>query len=253
MRTVTLDKADVYKGSLVLVNREHPIMDNSIMNPMQLTPVDARYKNIFLETRTAVLLSQLLLSIGCRDEIIPVSGYRSRKEQERIYADSLSENGSEFTKQYVALPDRSEHQTGLAIDLGKNENEIDFIRPDFPYTGIYGDFRKNAAKYGFVERYGENKVAITGIAHEPWHFRYVGYPHAQIMQKEGMCLEEYIRFTKDFSYEGKHLRIKEQGNDTEAFYVSADSDATSIELPESDCFQVSGNNVDGFIVTIWRR
>ena len=31
--------------------------------------------------------------------------------------DSMKENGRVFTEKYVALPDHSEHQTGLAIDL----------------------------------------------------------------------------------------------------------------------------------------
>jgi len=41
-----------------------------------------------------------------------------------MYLDSLKENGGEFTKKYVALPNHSEHrehQTGLTIDLAKNQ------------------------------------------------------------------------------------------------------------------------------------
>ena len=33
---------------------------------------------------------------------------------------------------------------------------------------------------------------MTGIAHEPWHFRYVGPEHAQAMAREGLTLEEYV-------------------------------------------------------------
>jgi D-alanyl-D-alanine dipeptidase/carboxypeptidase len=253
MRSVTFNRADMYRGALILVNHRHPVMVNEIVNYLQLTSVDERHRDILLETRTAVLLSKLLYSIGCRDEIVPVSGYRSSDEQRKIYTGSLIENGSGFTEKYVALPGRSEHETGLAIDLGKSKDGIDFIRPEFPYTGIFADFRKEAARYGFIERYGKDKEAVTGIAHEPWHFRYVGYPHSQIMQNEGLCLEEYILFIKDFSYKGKHFLIKEQGKDIEVFYVGAHCDKTSVDLPANACFQVSGNNVDGFIVTVWRR
>lgn len=48
----------------------------------------------------------------------PVSGWRSFEEQTDIYQNSLVRNGRSFTRKYVALPGHSEHQTGLAIDLG---------------------------------------------------------------------------------------------------------------------------------------
>ena len=82
----------------------------------------------------------------------------------------------------MALPGCSEHQTGLAIDLGKAAGYIDFIRPAFPYDGVCGRFRRLAARYGFIERYQRGKEEVTGISAEPWHFRYVGAPHAQLME-----------------------------------------------------------------------
>ena len=92
----------------------------------------------------------------------------------------------------MALPGHSEHQTGLAIDLGLRGPEIDFIRPDFPYEGVCQRFRERAADFGFVERYPAGKEAVIGIAHEPWHFRYVGPSHAREMVHRGLVLEEYL-------------------------------------------------------------
>lgn len=125
---------------------------------------------------------------------MPVSGWRSQQEQQRIWDDSMAEHGETFTRQYVALPGCSEHQTGLAIDLGKAAGYIDFIRPAFPYDGVCGRFRRLAARYGFIERYQRGKEEVTGISAEPWHFRYVGAPHAQLMETNGLCLEEYRDF-----------------------------------------------------------
>ncbi len=102
--------------------------------------------------------------------------------------------GDAFTRQYVALPGCSEHQTGLAIDLGEDVPDLDFIRPSFPDSGACGAFRRAAARYGFLQRYCREKEALTGIAEEPWHFRYVGAPHAQLMEEHGLCLEEYVPF-----------------------------------------------------------
>ena len=142
----------------------------------------------------AQLLSACIQKAGGQREIVPVSGWRSQQEQQRIWDDSMAEHGETFTRQYVALPGCSEHQTGLAIDLGKAAGYIDFIRPAFPYDGVCGRFRRLAARYGFIERYQRGKEEVTGISAEPWHFRYVGAPHAQLMETNGLCLEEYRDF-----------------------------------------------------------
>lgn len=173
---------------LILVNRKHPICDE----PDDLVSVSYAYPEIKLRWAAQTSLTNLLDAIGCADQIIPISGYRTQQEQIEIYESSLLENGLVFTKKYVALPGCSEHQTGLAIDLALNQGNIDFICPDFPYDGICGEFRKQAPKYGFIERYPKGKEAITSIAHEPWHFRYVGCPHAEIITTMNLTLEEYI-------------------------------------------------------------
>lgn len=157
---ITLKKEKVYCGNLVLVNAQYPIkcMDNG-----NLTTVDSYFPNVLLRSEAASALQKILSKIVAGKEIVPVSGYRSMKEQITIYQNSLRNNGEAFTNQFVALPGHSEHQTGLAIDLGQNQKKIDFIRPNFPYEGICGDFRKAAPDFGFVERYPKEKETITGL------------------------------------------------------------------------------------------
>jgi len=244
MRTIAVSPADVFKGPLLLVNSRHPLTSDGII---RLTALEEK-SDVFLEAKACSLLKQIFETIGCSDSIVPVSGYRSRNEQELIYSNSLRANGNAFTQKYVALPDCSEHQTGLAVDLSESSENIDFLRPSFPYDGVCGDFRKHAAKYGFIERYSKEKERLTGIAHEPWHFRYVGYPHSLIIQESHICLEEYVDFIKSYPYNGQHLDFKQ----TEVFYADAARASAGLDLPD-ECAQISGNNVDGFIVTIWRR
>ncbi len=179
-------------------------------------------------------------------------GFRTRREQEEIYASSLAEHGKDFTESYVASHGHSEHETGLAIDLALNRDPIDFLRPYFPRDGICGRFRSKAASYGFVERYQEGKEALTGIAPEPWHFRYVGLPHATIMNTYGFCLEEYLDYLKDFPYEGRHLEVHVENKSFELFYKKAEDDLTELTLPGYLPFQVSGDNREGFVFTLWR-
>ena len=173
---------------LILVNAAHPLKAGE---PADLVSVCAEYPDILLRREAQKALNALLLAIGSGDRIVPVSGYRSRAEQTDIYESSLKENGPEFTRKYVALPGCSEHETGLAIDLALNAGEIDFLCPDFPYDGICGDFRTAAADFGFIERYPKGKEAVTGIGHEPWHFRYVGCPYARQITELALTLEEY--------------------------------------------------------------
>lgn len=260
---ITLKRHQIHTGNLILVNETYPII-----RPFHppLVPVESSYAAITLQRTAAALLAGALTDLTAREKIVPVSGFRPLREQRQIYEDSLKENGREFTEKYVALPDHSEHQTGLAIDLGENKADIDFIRPDFPYEGICQEFRKRAADYGFIERYQKEKTAVTHIAHEPWHFRYVGCPHAALMQEHDMALEEYILWLKRFPYEGEHLFTRNDRYEAEIFYVPMTEDAAQafakprtavmahtvrIALPDCTAYQVSGNNIDGCIVTLW--
>lgn len=237
----------VGQGPLVLVNSSHSAQQGFVP---ALAPIDE--SDILLERTAAVMLRQALAAIGASGQIILISGYRSLEEQTEIYEQSLREHGADFTKKYVALPGCSEHQTGLAVDLALRADDIDFIRPGFPNEGICAKFRKIAPRYGFVERYGNAKEHLTGIAHEPWHFRFVGFPHAEIMVAHGFCLEEYIDFLKRF----EAPRTLEYYNDQYRIDISftpLGEKENALELSKHDALQISGNNVDGFVLTRWRR
>lgn len=235
------------EGNLLLVNANFALHKE---DKSDLVSATQSYSEILVKKNVAEALQQVFQKIGCEECIVPVSGYRSVEEQTQIYETSLGENGEEFTRQFVALPYHSEHQTGLAIDLGLKKEEIDFICPEFPYEGICNEFRETAINYGFIERYPKGKEHITGIAHEPWHFRYVGCPHSKIMSEKSMTLEEYLLFVKQFSQKHPYVWSDEKGNIAEIFYMGAE--ITDISIPDDCTCQISGNNMDGFVVTLWR-
>lgn len=242
-RQLTLDRSQVFEGPLVLVNPSHPIRREGLM---ELVPADPGYPRVLLERRTAGLLQACLQSIRARGAIVPVSGWRSRREQQEIWDDTLRQQGEEFTRSYVALPGCSEHQTGLAIDLGAAAEHIDFIRPEFPAEGVCGNFRRVAASYGFVQRYRRDKEALTSIAEEPWHFRYVGAPHARLMEENHLCLEEYGDFVRQ---KPRRCRMPD-GKTATVTYLPCPGPAVELEEPEG-CYQLSGDNDGGFFLTVW--
>lgn len=247
MRTIAARKALTTTGPLVLVNSTHPLVQQT---QPELVPADPRWPEILLERRAARLLSACIQAVGGADGIVPVSGWRSRAQQQAIWDDTLKTEGEAFTRSYVALPGCSEHESGLAIDLGLAADEIDFIRPEFPEDGVCGDFRRAAAGYGFILRYPAGKERLTGIAHEPWHFRYVGIPHAQIMAERGLVLEEYLDLLRDHPWDSP-LRFQSGVYEFRIFRLEADDGLC--ELPRwSGYRQISGDNCGGLIVTQWR-
>lgn len=238
-------RGGIHNGLLILVNAEHPIqhMERPVLAPA------VPGSDILLDTRAAAMLSGVISRIGAAGEIVPVSGWRSEAEQREIWDGSMRDSGEEFTRKYVALPGCSEHQTGLAIDLALRADNIDVIRPEFPYDGVCGRFRALAADYGFVERYQSGKEGVTGIAAEPWHFRYVGRPHARIMCEMGLCLEEYVEYLRAYPYPERLLEVRGEVYEAEVGFAGA---RDALGLPDAP-YQVSGNNVDGYIYTLWRK
>lgn len=249
MKQLALEKESLYRGSLILVNKSHPFRETSIP---PLVPVREGSDQL-LERRAAALLQKLMEEISGWRHITPVSGWRSSGEQRKIWEESLRDRGEAFTRRFVALPGCSEHETGLAIDLGFRKSLLDYICPDFPRRGVCRTFRQRAADFGFIERYPAGKEAVTGIGHEPWHFRYVGAPHAAIITELGLTLEEYTEFIKKYTPDHPYLR-REKGLVLAVSYIPAAAEgSTRIRLEGRYPHSLSGNNADGFILTEWRR
>lgn len=254
-RTIRVARSAVHEGHLILVNRTHPVREP--FSADKLSALDdypalrARSPGMLLEATALARLAELLAACGGASDIVAVSGYRSAEEQTDIYESSLRENGPRYTAAYVALPGCSEHQTGLAIDVGlASGGELDFIAPDFPDSGVCLAFKRLAAQFGFVQRYRAGKEAVTGIACEPWHFRYVGTPHAEIMEQENLCLEEYVERLRSFAFDGERLLAEDERERVEIYYVPVGSGASAdVPIPDCDYYRLSGDNAGGMIVT----
>ncbi|TQR21484.1 M15 family metallopeptidase [Psychrobacillus vulpis] len=124
--------------------------------------------------------------------LVAFSTYRSFDYQTQLYNKYVSNDGQEEADRYSARPGYSEHQTGLAFDIGEQHFEQHFARESFGETEAGKWVAANAHKYGFIMRYPNGKEKITGYMYEPWHFRYVGEQLATEVYKAGTTLEEYF-------------------------------------------------------------
>lgn len=107
-----------------------------------------------------------------------------RKYKDRGYS---TEEAQAEALRWAAYPGYSEHQLGLAIDIGTADSE------KCSRDRVWSWMKEHCAEYGFIWRYDEAKSDITGIANEPWHFRYVGVEAATYIMENDLCLEEYMQ------------------------------------------------------------
>lgn len=121
--------------------------------------------------------------------ILVRSGYRSWSVQDASFKRAWAQFG-EGARRYYAEAGHSEHQTGLALDLGTVANQKGYSFAKTPQAAWVAE---NAARYGFIIRYPEGKRDVTGVDHEPWHLRWVGVDlAAELAKTPGTTLEEHL-------------------------------------------------------------
>lgn len=246
-----LGEEAIHTGELILVNNQvlfqFPEEQELVcIYDEKSSSYYVRDREVYLSPTAMGPLNALLddfLAQGGSKTINVVAGHRTEEFQQHLFDQSAERNGLDHAKKYVAQPGGSEHHTGLVVDLSILYG--DGTSGDYDGTGEYAWINGNCHNYGWVVRYEAGKEALTGIWDEPWHFRYVGIPHATAMAGRGLCLEEYIDFLRQFPFEGEHLTVECVSGSYEIWYCQG----TEAYLPDSGEYQVSGNNVDGFVVT----
>lgn len=184
------EAADIDAGDLLLVNKYYYLGPDY---DVDIVAMDAAYGQIGVEMeRETYKHFQKMAEAALLDgvQLYVTSGYRDYTDQEEVFASYLAEGGEAHALVYAAKPGYSEHQTGRALDI---------FTPGMTLTSFAGTKGANwlaneAYKYGFVLRYPEDKVELTGYEYEPWHYRYVGEDAAKTIYSEGLSLEEYYAY-----------------------------------------------------------
>lgn len=187
--------ADMEKSdwNLILVNRDYILPDGYVpeLEPCIADDPDS----LKLDYRVAPYYNEMYqAALEDGVELTPVSGYRSVERQTRNFENKIQKymddgysktEATQMAATIILPPGTSEHNAGLAMDICS-------LYESFEDTEEFEWLMENAADYGFILRYPEDKQDITKIIYEPWHWRYVGVEAAKEMKASGQCLEEYL-------------------------------------------------------------
>lgn len=176
--SIELPEEPTIVDGILLVNKQNPL-------PSDYAPgVNPEAKSAFDELRADALETGI--------DLIAFSTFRDFTRQTELYEGYVAKDGQEKADRYSARPGFSEHQTGLAFDIGETGQEQHWAAASFGDTEAGKWVAENAHRYGFILRYPEGKEQLTGYMHESWHFRYVGKQVATEIFEAGHTLEEYL-------------------------------------------------------------
>jgi len=186
---LTYDDGDL----LVLVNKYHGVAPD--YKPDNLVNIDysmATWDGIYVKKETYDAFVEMYNDAAKQGYTLCVcSGYRTYEDQRELFTQNLVSQGEEYTYMFSAYPGRSEHHTGLAIDITSASMDWALSQEFAEYPeGQWLD--EHCQDYGFILRYPKGKEDITGYGYEPWHFRYVGKDVAKEIMSKGITFEEYL-------------------------------------------------------------
>lgn len=234
---------EALNNNLLLVNSTHPLPETVVLPACageESAESDALVYGMFAQPMTefngvsfAPGLEEAYLRMRSEteektgDHLVIVSAYRTAEEQR----EALESKGEAL----AAQPGFSEHQTGLSLDVAvRGFGGMSFLK-----TAGGRSVGSRCAEYGFIVRYPYGKEKITGYAYEPWHLRYVGEPHARLMAKSGLSLEEYL----DFLTPGVWF--------TDGEYLISRQSGSSLSIPEGASeLSLSYDNTGYLILTV---
>ena len=187
-----LANMDISEWNLLLVNRDFILPDDYKPNLSEAV----KGSGVNLDKKVAPHY-QMMYDAAKADGItlVPLSGYRRISRQKTNFENKIQSyidkgygraEATQLAAQIILPPGTSEHNAGLAMDICS-------LDVSFENTKEFEWLCENAESFGFILRYPKDKIDITRITYEPWHWRYVGVGHARVMNEKGLCLEEYLQ------------------------------------------------------------
>lgn len=175
---IKLPEKPTYINNILLANKQHPL-------PQSYAPGESKEARAAFEA-----MKKDAQAAGIN--LNAFSTYREFARQKQLYEGYAAKDGAKAADRYSARPGFSEHQTGLAFDIGEAGQEQHWASASFGTTKGGKWLKANAHKYGFILRYPEGAEKITGYMHESWHFRFVGNAAAKEIFDKDITLEQYL-------------------------------------------------------------
>lgn len=179
----------VASSSTVVVNKKHKLPDTYIPSPL------VSIGGVQLRQDAKSAMDDLLAAASVAGYSLKIlSGYRSYSYQANLYNSYVARDGKIAADTYSARPGFSEHQLGLAGDVGNSNGSCD-LETCFGDSAAGKWIASNAQNYGFIVRYPRGKELETGYQYEPWHLRYLGIDIAKSVYSSGETLDQYYNIT----------------------------------------------------------
>ncbi len=176
----------------MLVNKYRKLEEN--FEPYDLSDIPNEYASSDLQASKMAIDAFIEMYNAAKDEglgLVINSAYRSYETQTKLCNEYKTLYGQSYVDRYVAYPGHSEHQTGLAFDIGSTSSNV------FANSKEYSWVVENAYKYGFIIRFTTKGQNITGFRNEPWHVRFVGKTASEYINKHNITYEEYYAMFVD--------------------------------------------------------
>lgn len=188
-------KTDMSKGEAIIVNKYYALSKDYIPNDLVKVPMDYAWGDYgSIICRKVAYDAFLNMWQEAHNEgyyLMISSAFRTYQEQETVFNNYKDSYGEDYALSIAAKPGYSEHQTGLALDIFTKTNNN---RKTFKDSDAAKWLANNAYKFGFILRYPQDKVDLTGYDYESWHFRYVGKDIAKYIQENKITFEEYYAY-----------------------------------------------------------
>lgn len=181
---------------VLLVNKDNPLSSDYIPPDLTTPNVNFTFEEDLPKRKLRKVAADALEKMFTQAkkdniELYAFSGYRSYDRQEAIFTYYTKKLGEDKADTFSARPGKSEHQTGLAMDVTAASVDYGMVE-SFGETEEGKWLKENAHTYGFIIRYPKGKESITGYQYEPWHVRYVGREVAEYLSVNDITLEEYF-------------------------------------------------------------
>lgn len=276
-QTVTTTRLDALTGGLMLLNRWHELPADFAMAEQGLKSVGEVTKfKVPVKDRTVSLFPKAIdaLDTFIKDAkeagleyYIVRQGYRSMATQTDYWTKELARHPDregeglvEAARQKVSYPGTSDYQSGFSFEMGVYSRDDSVINTTAYQTTEQAKYlNENGWKYGLIFRFPTqgypsddtaDKSYVTGLSSgiKMDAYRFVGIPHAAIMNHLGLCLEEYI----DYLVSHPHILVYLDGAlKYEIYRIPETGTDQTHDIPANAAdFFVSTDNMGGLVCAI---